>query len=237
MKQTFRRLVPYLLPPLVVLGFLSAVFACYGLFPFGGNTLSWCDMDQQVLPLLMDWKDILEGNGSLFLNLQNAGGMNFWGVFLFFLSSPFSFLVAFVEKSDFWYFANLLVAMKMAVCSVTAAVFFRKRFPALDWPAGVMLSVMYACSGYALLYYQNVVWLDVMYLFPLFLLALLRLAEREKPLAYILALSAMLTVHFYLSYMLVIFLILASGIWLFTLPKERRGRALVLLGLGTGTHT
>ena len=235
MKQTFRRFVPYLLPPLVVLGFLSAVFACYGLFPFGGNTLSWCDMDQQVLPLLMDFKDILEGKSSLFLNLQNAGGMNFWGVFLFFLSSPFSFLVVFVQKSDFWSFANLLVAMKMAACSVTAAVFFRKRFPALDWPAGVMLSVMYACSGYVLLYYQNVVWLDVMYLFPLFLLALLRLAEQEKPLAYILALAAMLTVHFYLSYMLVIFLILASGTWLFTLPRERRGRVLVLLGLGTVT--
>ena len=77
------------IPAVIVLGFLSAVFISYELFPFGNNTLSWCDMDQQVIPLLMDFKDILEGKSSFFLNLQNAGGMNFWGVFLFFLQSLF----------------------------------------------------------------------------------------------------------------------------------------------------
>ncbi len=233
LAQIGGRALLYLLPPAVVLALLSVVFASYGLFPFGDNTLSWCDMDQQVLPLLMDLKDILEGKSSLFLNLQNAGGMNFWGVFLFFLSSPFSFLVAVVDKADFFRLANVLVALKMAVCSVTAFAFFRRRFPALDLAAGTVLGVLYACSGYALFYYQNVVWLDVMALFPLFLLALLRLAERGKPLCYVLALCAMLTVHFYLSYMVAIFLVLASGVWLFTMPKEQRGRALVLLGLST----
>ena len=73
------------IPAVIVLGFLSAVFISYELFPFGNNTLSWCDMDQQVIPLLMDFKDILEGKSSFFLNLQIAGGMNIWGVFLFFL--------------------------------------------------------------------------------------------------------------------------------------------------------
>lgn len=228
-----KQCVPYILPPAAVFVLLSAVFACYGLFPFGGNTLSWCDMNQQVLPLLMDWKDILEGKSSLFLNLQNAGGMNFWGVFLFFLSSPFSFLAVFVEKADFYYFANILVALKMGVCALTAAVFFRKRFPALNLAASTSLSVMYACCGYALSYYQNVVWLDVMYLFPLFLLALLHLAEKGRILPYLLALAAMLTVHFYLSYMLVLFLVLGSGVYLAFLPRKERGRPLVLLGVST----
>ena len=75
-------------------GLLLVLYAMKELFPFGEFTVSWCDMNQQVVPLLCEFKDILEGKGSLFLNLQNAGGMNFWGVFLFFLSSPFSFSVA-----------------------------------------------------------------------------------------------------------------------------------------------
>ena len=79
-------------------GLLLVLYAMKELFPFGEFTVSWCDMNQQVVPLLCEFKDILEGKGSLFLNLQNAGGMNFWGVFLFFISSPFTFLVAFVEK-------------------------------------------------------------------------------------------------------------------------------------------
>lgn len=90
-------------------GLLLVLYAMKELFPFGEFTVSWCDMNQQVVPLLCEFKDILEGKGSLFLNLQNAGGMNFWGVFLFFISSPFTFLVAFVEKWQMMRFANILV--------------------------------------------------------------------------------------------------------------------------------
>ena len=223
-KETWGRRALWLLPPAVTLALLSAVFSVYGLFPFGDSTISWCDMNQQTLPLLMDFKDILSGSASLFLNQQNAGGMNFWGVFLYYLSSPFSFLVLFVEKADFFRLANVLVALKMAVCSVTAFAFFRRRFPRLAAVQAVVLSVLYACSGYVLMYYQNIAWLDTVYLFPLFLLAVLRLAEQEKPAAYIAALTALLAVQFYLSYMVILFLILGSGIWLLTQKKEARGR-------------
>ena len=125
-------------------------------------------MNQQTLPLLMDFKDILSGSASLFLNQQNAGGMNFWGVFLYYLSSPFSFLVLIVEKADFFRLANVLVALKMAACSVTAFAFFRRRFSRLSAVQAVVLSVLYACSGYVLMYYQNIAWLDTVYLFPRF---------------------------------------------------------------------
>ena len=66
-----------------------------GLYPFGWGSLSWCDMNQQLIPLFCDFKDILAGEKSLFLNFSNAGGMNFYGVFCFFLCSPFTLAVAF----------------------------------------------------------------------------------------------------------------------------------------------
>lgn len=89
-------------------------------------------MNQQVLPFLLDLKDILSGQGNLFLNMQNGGGMNFWGVFLFFLSSPFSLLTVFVDKQDMQLFMNVLVALKMAACALAASVFFRYRLPRLN---------------------------------------------------------------------------------------------------------
>lgn len=91
-------LLTLIIPPIAVIVIGLAVFAGSGLYPFGDKTLAWCDMHQQVLPLLLDFKDILEGKGDFFFNWQNAGGMNFLGVFLFFISSPFSLLVAFVDK-------------------------------------------------------------------------------------------------------------------------------------------
>ena len=104
----------WLAAPAGVLLLLVAVFTLDGAWPFGGGTVSWCDMDQQVLPLLADFKDVLAGRDGLFLNFANAGGMDLWSVVFFFLASPFSFLVAFVPKTEIFHFANLLVALKLA---------------------------------------------------------------------------------------------------------------------------
>lgn len=232
MQMTKKR--AFVIAPCAVAAILLIVYAVCGLFPFGSGTISWCDMNQQVIPLLMDFRDILTGGADFFLNMQNAGGMSFWGVFLFFLSSPFSFLVLFVKKAQIYFLVNLLLILKMAACSVSACFFFRRCFPRLAVLQNCVLSVMYAFCGYTMFYYQNIVWLDVMCLFPLLLVGLDRLAREQRPAAYILVLSAVLTVNFYLSYMVAVFLVLASGVYLLLcVPKEERGSRTALLGVAT----
>lgn len=223
-----------LLAPCVVAGILLAVYAGCGLFPFGSGTVSWCDMNQQVIPLLMDFRDVLMGRADFFLNLQNAGGMSFWGVFLFFLSSPFSFLVLFVRKAQIYLFVNILLLLKMMACSLAAGFFFRRCFPRLGALQSCALCVMYAFCGYTMFYYQNIVWLDVMFLFPILLIGLDLLAREGRPAGYILALSAVVTVNFYLSYMVAVFLVLAAGVYLYLcVSPEERGRKTALLGVST----
>lgn len=200
-----------LMAPLCVLAFFTAFFALFGIYPFGGYSFSWCDMDQQVIPFMAQLKDILNGQGSLFLSMENAGGMNFWGVFLFFLASPFSFLVVFVQKQDLSLFMNVLVVLKLAVCALCASVYFRYKTPRLFTPLQLILSVMYAFCGYGLLYYQNVMWLDIMYLFPLLLMALDLLLQKGRPALYIVVLALCVTMQFYLSYMTVLCVLLFTA--------------------------
>ena len=111
MKNSFLKnpisLMTLLLPPVAVAVILLTAYALCGMYPFGEKTLAWCDMHQQVVPLLLNFKDILEGEGNFFLNMQNASGMNFYGVFLFFISSPFSFLVVLIEKADIMNFMKI----------------------------------------------------------------------------------------------------------------------------------
>ena len=234
MGKSMGKRITYLTAPALVAAVLLSVYLWFHLFPFGTRTVAWCDMNQQVIPFLMDFKNILNGQADLFLNLQNAGGMNFWGVFLFFISSPFSFLVLFVDKAQIYYFVNILLLLKMMVCALTASVYFTRRFRNLNVAQTTVLSAMYAFCGYTMFYYQNIVWLDVMYLFPLLLLALQKLAEERKPLFYTLVFAAILTVNFYLTYMVVVFLILSAGVWLFFfVPKQERGETTLLFGLAT----
>lgn len=232
LKQLIRH--PAFLSPILVLLCMIPVFFIYYLFPFGSATLAWCDMRQQVVPLMLDFKDVLSGKSGFFLSMANAGGMNFWGVFLFFISSPFTFLVAFVSKADMLSFMNILVVLKMMACAVTASIFFKKYFPNVPRLQNAILSTMYACCGYTMLFYQNVVWLDAMYLFPLLLIALMSLIEKGNPIPYILALTGFIVVQFYLSYMIVLFIILAFGIYIhFCLSEKERGHSTALLAVGS----
>ncbi len=218
------RLLSLIIPPLAVFIIMFVVFAMNNMYPFGDKSLAWCDMHQQVVPILLDFKDILTGEGELFLNMQNASGMNFYGVFLFFISSPFSFLVAFVDKADMMVFMNILTVLKMMVCAVTANAYFRHCHKKLHPYYGALLSVMYAFCGYAMLFYQNTVWLDVMYFFPLLLISFNSLIERGRTRGLILCLCGMLALNFYLSYMVVLFTILFFGLYLFMHRKNNDGR-------------
>ena len=229
-----KQFVKFLFSPLFVAITMIFVFFAYHLYPFAENTLAWCDMTQQVIPLLLDFKDILTGNGNLFLNMQNAGGMNFWGVFLFFIASPFSFLVIFIEKQDMSLFMNILVLLKMMCCALTANIFFQKQFPNLHFLASAFLSVMYAFCGYSMLFYQNVVWLDIMALFPLLLLSFSSLISSRKITFYVIIFSSIIIINFYLSYMVVLFLILLMGLYLlFSTQNEKRKESIFFFALGS----
>lgn len=215
---------------------LCAVFACFGLFPFGGKTLSWCDMNQQVVPLMLEFKDILAGKTGFLLNLQNAGGMSFWGVFFFFLSSPFTFLIAFVEKGSVYFLVNVLVLWKLALSASSASLFFREEQPGLETGAHLFLSVSYGLCGYGLLYYQNLVWLDVLCLFPILMIGFRRAVFQGKGCLFALSLAALTALNYYLSYMVYLALILMAALFLKNcVPKGERGAAAGRIGAGAAS--
>lgn len=210
---------------------LCGVFAAVQAFPFGEHTLAWGDMSQQVIPLLMEWKDILAGKADMFLNLQNAGGMSFWGVFFFFLSSPFSFLVVLVEKAQIYLLVNVLVLIKLSLASAVGGWFFQKEAPALPVPAHLALGLSYGLCGYGLLYYQNLVWLDMLCLFPLLMGGFLRIMEGGGSACFTVVLTMAVIVNYYLSYMVFLGILLCGGIFLhLCVPKEKRGAAAGKLG-------
>lgn len=195
---------------------LFVYFACNGYYPFGERSVAWCDMEQQYIPLLLELKEmsVLSGGG---------GGMNFWGVFFFFVSSPFSLLVFLTKTKNVIYLVNFLTALKFGLCAFTFSIYLkydnRKINPVLE----ILLSLMYAYSGYNIMYYQNSMWLDIVYMFPIFMIAFRELIKNGRTMPYIICLSAMVYLNYYISYMIVIFTIISSSSLLLNeCPKSRR---------------
>ena len=202
----------------------SAYFAVYRIYPFGSKSIVWCDLEQQHIPLLLEFKDIISSKGSLLLG-KGGGGMNIFGVFLFFISSPFSFLALLVDAKKIVYFINVITVLKFALSGFTASIFFRYIFKSLPVSNNIILSLMYAFCGYGMMYYQNNMWLDMMYLFPILLLSLYRLAYSEKCDLYVICISLSMIFNFYLTFMNIIFVIVGFGIIIYTCRKNKRSKA------------
>ena len=210
---------------------LAPVFWLSGLYPLGEQTLVWCDMRQQVVPLLMQLKDLLEGEVSPFYSLRTAGGMNLWGALFFFVSSPVSLLVLLWEKADFFQLANLMTLIKISLASLSGFFFLRRRHPDLSDGWGLLLSAAYALSGYTMLFYQNSVWLDVMALMPMLYLSACAMTEKGKGWGYLFWLTALLVVQYYLGYAVMLFLVLWAAVTLFfEVPAEERGAFALRVG-------
>ncbi len=213
LAKPIKKYFPMFFPPLLTLAVLLYVFKSYNMYPFGQGSIAWCDMNQQSIPLLMDFKDILSGKDNLFFSISNAGGMNFRGVFCFFLSNPFSLLSVFVPKEEIIYFVNIIVILKLTLCSFTAAIYFRCCKKTTSGAITVSLSLMYAFCGYGMLFYQNIMWLDVMYMFPILIIGLEKLTKEHKSILFIISLSAIMIINFYLCYMVVVFILLYMTIY------------------------
>lgn len=219
LKQSKRRSLPRrvtesagipLLSCAVTLVLFLLLNTLYGIFPCGTNSIVWCDMEQQAVPLLMQLRVLLKNGESIWFSPFDAGGMHFYSVFCFFLCNPFSLLVLLSDiRPD--RLVTLIVVLKLALAAGTGAFWFRRRIRGCSAANAVLLGVMYGCSGYGLFYYQNLMWLDVMLLLPLLMFSMRRLLKRADPLPFLLSLTAVMLTCFYISYMVVIFVVL---IWL-----------------------
>lgn len=216
----------------LTLAVLLIGFYVGSMFPFGEGTVSWCDMNQQGIPLLCDFKDILEGKDGMFLNFQNAFGMNFYGIFFYYLASPFSLLCLFVDKVDIPYLINVILILKLTLSALTASLYFSKRFRNLSLLENGVLSAAYGLCGYGMLFFQNLMWLDIMYMLPLLMLGIYLLINENKPLLYTVSLTLTLIMNYYISYMVLLFIILYFGI--FTVRRVIvNNRTFVDLGVST----
>ena len=86
LKSFWRGLAPCLMTGTLLL----LVYAVFGFAPFGEKSISWCDMDQQVIPLLAEFRRVLLGEGSIFRS-PGAGSISYWGIYFFFCPVLFHF--------------------------------------------------------------------------------------------------------------------------------------------------
>lgn len=223
----------YLAAPLIVMLMVALVFYIEGIWPLGTKTIAYSDMAQGYIPRYYHLYDAMHGSKSLFFDWYSGTGVNMVANLSTYLS-PLNLLFYFIPRDMLLQSMSLFLMIKMALMALTAFIFLKKVFPRLSCFFQILFSIMYAFSGYVLQYYTNIMWLETVILFPILILTLLMLLEKGRVMPYLITFTVCLLLSFYLTFMTTLFVLFASGLYIFILlPKEKIKRSIFNLGIGT----
>lgn len=161
---------------------LMILFAFLGIAPFGGYSLAWGDAENQYLDFFAYYQDVLRGTNSINYTLSSYLGGNTFGLFAYYLASPFSLLVTLFPKEQIPVFFDIVVAIKLALCSATMNYFLAKRFVVGQDKIlfCALLALSYGFSQWMFSQASNILWLDAAYLLPLIMLGVYKGVWQEK---------------------------------------------------------
>ena len=191
----------------------------------GPGTVLNNDMGNQYASFFEFLKRTLEqGNiSSLFHTFEKNDG-SFIGLFGYYLASPLNILFVIFNNLDVIDVIPIVMATKMGLAGLTAYIFLQHKSlvdkKIKNYLYALMLSICYALCAYNVVYSNNIMWLDAVYLLPLMFLGIDRLIEKNKNILYIISLALALIINYYTGFMICI----ASAIYyvwaqLYRMPK------------------
>ena len=143
-------LLCFAVPALIML----VMYLCFEVYPVGEGSVLVLDLNGQYVYFFEGLRDILFGKGSLLYSFSRGLGGEFVGIFAYYLSSPFSLLVALFPKTAITEALLVMFLLKVGACGLTFGIYIeatrkRSRIPT------VIFSTMYALCGYAVVMQHN----------------------------------------------------------------------------------
>ena len=190
----------------VPIAMLCVVAAVRGVYPFGAESFLTEDLKYQYVDFFTWFRRVLAGQESVFYSTACGLGANTWGLYSYYLASPFNLLLLLFDQDHITLFVFVADALKLGCIEVAATHYLRRRF-GLGRAASAVLALGYTWSLWSDTNLRNPMWMDALILLPLLMLAVWWLVRdgRWVPLAVLAAVDVICC--WYTAYMTVLFLI------------------------------
>lgn len=223
------KIVVYVLSFLIPIVAMLFILKGRGFYPFGDKSLFIMDMKDQYLEFFASLRNVASGDDSLFFSWSRSMGGNYLGLFAYYIASPLSFITVFFPIKNLPFAIFLLTILKIGLAGLSFAVFGvyvwkayiivpkppagrakRKMVPTPDTKKWKLLFVLpfavsYALISYNMVYSMCLMWLDGVILLPVVLLGVEKILDGRKGLHYMLALAAIFISNYYTGYMVGVF--------------------------------
>lgn len=193
----------------VPIAMLCVVAAVHGVYPFGAQSFLAEDLVFQYVDFFAWFKRVLAGQESVFYSTACGLGANTWGLYSYYLASPFNLLLLLFDQEHLTLFVFVADALKLGCMQLAAMFYLRRRFGAGRGWSGV-LALGYTWCLWTATNLRNPMWLDALILLPLLMWAVWELVRRGRWLPLCLLTAADVVCCWYTAYMTVLFLILLA---------------------------
>ncbi len=178
-----------------------------GYSPFGQYSMLYSDMYHQYFPFFKTFRAALLSGDSLLYNWNIGMGLDYLGLYSYYLASPLNFLSVLVPEGWLLGYFSLLVPIKLGLASMFFGIFLEKVFGKRDISISLFGS-FYGLCAWALGYQWNVMWLDTFALLPLVMLGMVSLLRDKKFVLYTVTLFLSVCINYYIGLFTCIFVFL-----------------------------
>ena len=185
---------------------LWLVHISFGVFPFGDNSVLVLDLNGQYVYYFEALRDIVLRGGSITYSWGRALGGEFMGIFAYYLSSPFSFLVLLFPKANITEAILTIILLKVGSMAATMAFYLHKTHPTTRLKT-IIFSTMYALSAFVIVYGHNLMWLDALIWLPIITYGIEELIKKRRFKLFAISLAMGVMANFYIGFMLCIYVV------------------------------
>ena len=194
---------------LAPIAIFCGVAAAQGIYPFGDQSFLTEDLKYQYVDFYTWFLRVLRGEESVFYSTACGLGANTWGLYSYYLASPFNLLLPFFDETGVTLFVFVSDALKLGCMQLAASFYLRRRFDAgPGW--SLVFGLGYTWSLWVATNLRNPMWMDALILLPLIMWAVWQLVSRDRWLPLCLLTAANVIVCWYTAYMTVIFCIMLT---------------------------
>ena len=196
-------LLSFFLPVLI----LELAYAVHGIYPFAKWDLLIIDLYHQYAPFLSDLQDKFRSLSSLLYSWEGGLGTNYLPMFGYYLASPLNLLVVLFPKEYLTEAVLFLTLLKVGLAGACFSIYL-KGVHGKQSLITAAFSLLYALSGYVLVFSWNIMWMDSIYLLPLIMLGMVKLVRDGRGLFFSITLAIALFANFYMGFFICFFALL-----------------------------
>lgn len=205
-KCTFKKNVAFYAACFAFTVTLFVALAVTGhVYPFGDNSFLAGDLKYQYIDFFAWFRRVLLGEANLRYSFSQGLGMNTWGLYSYYLASPFNLLCVLFPQDKLTLFVFVIAALKLGCIHISSAWYLQKRF-GLPKPAAFLLSLSFTFCSWTISNLRNPLWIDCLILLPICAYGCYELIRKQRMIRLVIATALNVMFCWYTAYISILFL-------------------------------